>query len=472
MAALAACLAILAGCGSVSQGSGRVSKTAILPIPGSNAPPHSPMATVGNPEGAPLTADGAGQARIAVSAGSGAASSESDLQGPAVGLNDIKIVEGAPVALLAPLSGVHAKAGRSLLDGAQMALFEIGNPDVRLLPFDTRGTARGARDAMSAALESGARIILGPLLASSLEAVKAQAIARRVPVISFSNSTNVAEPGVYLAGFTPEQQVRVIAADAIAEGRLNFAVLAPSNDYGEVVVSALQKTVTEYGATIAKLAFYDPSGTDFSAPIRRIANYDERHKALLKQRKELKANDDEASKLALKALENLDTIGDPPFDAILLPATSAQTLRIISAQLAFYDVDQPIVRILGLQPWDGFGNISNEPALIGARYPAPPADKRAIFTQRYARTFGYAPARLASIAYDVMALAASLAKQGDNADYSPETLANRNGYNGTEGLFRFRENGVAERGYAILEITEQGPQILFPAPTSFAPAIN
>ncbi len=461
---------ILAGCGGGNKHSRLVNKTSILPLPTGNVPPHSPMATVGNPEGAPLTAGQTGVAPIA--AAGGASTSESELQGPAAELLDIKIVEGAPIALLAPLSGAHAKAGKSLLDGAQMALFDIGNPDARLLPFDTRGTTGGAATAVRQALEQGARIILGPLLAGSVEAAKPLATSRGVPMIAFSNSSAVAEEGVYLAGFTPEQQVRAVVGDAIAEGRLNFAVLAPSNAYGEVVVAALQRTATDYGASITKLNFYNPQGTDFSGPIRSISNYDQRHKALIKQRRELAGNEDEASKRALRALENLDTVGDPPFDAILVPATSAQTLRILSAQLAYFDVDQPIVRILGLQPWDNFGNISNEPALIGARYPAPPSDKRAVFAQRYAQTFGYSPARLASLAYDITALAVSLAKSGRDADFSAASLTNPNGYNGTEGLFRFRQNGVAERGYAIMEITKGGTQTLLPAPTSFSPAIN
>ena len=71
-----------------------------------------------------------------------------------------------------------------------------------------------------------------------------------------------------------------------------------------------------------------------------------------------------------------------------------------------------------------------------------------------------------------VAMAASLARDGDNADYSPATLANPNGYNGTEGLFRFLPGGIAERGYAIMEITEGGTQTLLAAPASFAPAIN
>lgn len=468
--ALLCALSAVAGCGgSVGDGRGSVSKAPGLAV--GDLPPHSPVAAVGSPEGTPV-AGNPGSTQIAAASTTTRPQAESELQPPAVSPIDLPQIDGAVIALLAPLTGRHAKAGQSLLDGAQMALFDVRNPDVRLVPIDTRGTENGTRAATRKAIESGARIILGPLLANSVLAAKPVATPLGIPLIAFSNSVSVAGDGVYLAGFTPEQQVRTIVQDAIAEGRLNFAVLAPSNDYGEVAVSAMQRTLNEYGAVMTKLSFYDPGGTDFSGPIRQISNYDERHKALLEQRAELAENDDEASKLALKALENLDTVGDPPFDAILVPAISEQRLRIISAQLAFFDVDQPIVRVLGLQPWDNFGDLSKEPGLIGSRYPAPPSEQRAAFVQRYGQVYGYRPARLASLAYDVMALASGLAKQGDNADFSDAALTNPTGFFGAEGLFRFLPNGVAERGYAILEITQQGTRTLRPAPTTFTPAIN
>src|SRR5216684_953168 len=76
------------------------------------------------------------------------------------------------VALLLPLSGPSAGIGRAMLDAAQLALFDIADEHFTLLPRDTEGTPEGASRAASAAIAGGAELILGPLLAGEVEAVK------------------------------------------------------------------------------------------------------------------------------------------------------------------------------------------------------------------------------------------------------------------------------------------------------------
>ena len=51
------------------------------------------------------------------------------------------------VGLLLPLSGAAAPLGEDMLSAAQMALFDVGENDLVLLPRDTGGTATGARQA-------------------------------------------------------------------------------------------------------------------------------------------------------------------------------------------------------------------------------------------------------------------------------------------------------------------------------------
>src|SRR5712691_3988499 len=61
--------------------------------------------------------------------------------------------EKAMLGLLLPLSGQNASLGQGMLDAAQMALFDIPNGRVALLPRDTRGTAEGAAAAAREALD-------------------------------------------------------------------------------------------------------------------------------------------------------------------------------------------------------------------------------------------------------------------------------------------------------------------------------
>ena len=113
----------------------------------------------------------------------------------------------AKVALLVPLSGANADLGQAMLDAAQLALFEAPDDRLTLVPRDTAGSAEGAAKAARAAIGEGARLILGPLLAAEVEAVKPLARDAHLNVIAFSTVTELAGGNTFLMGFLPRQEV-------------------------------------------------------------------------------------------------------------------------------------------------------------------------------------------------------------------------------------------------------------------------
>jgi len=370
------------------------------------------------------------------------------------------------IGILLPLSGRRELLGRELLDAAQIAVFDLADKDFVIYPFDTKGTESGAAAAAQDAVRAGVDLILGPLLASSVQAVRPIAASAGVSVVAFSNSRQVAGDGVFILGFVPQQQVDAIVDYAVEEGLYRYAVLAPNDAYGRAVVAAFKGAIAEREAEIVRLEYYDPAATDFSRPAKAIADYDRRHKALLEQRAELEARDDEVSKQTLKRLEKLDTLGDVDFDAVLLPGRGQQ-LKAIASLLSFYDVDQPAVRLLGLSNWAQTANIEAEPSLNLSWYAAPPRDERENFFRRYREFYGRPPAAIASLAYDATALAIVLAQSKSGSAFSPNRLVQPYGFLGVDGLFRLRPEGVAERVFEIREITRNGFRIKRPALTAF-----
>src|SRR5207302_2191935 len=76
------------------------------------------------------------------------------------------------VALLVPLSGANADLGKAMLEAAQLALFTTAGDQLTLVPRDTAGAQDGAAGAARSAIAEGAQLVLGPLLAAEVEAVK------------------------------------------------------------------------------------------------------------------------------------------------------------------------------------------------------------------------------------------------------------------------------------------------------------
>lgn len=350
-----------------------------------------------------------------------------------------------------------------------MAVFDLADENFEIYPVDTKGTEAGAAAAASKAVKAGAQLILGPLLASSVRAVRPIADRAGISVVAFSNSRDVAGDGVFILGFVPRQQVEAVIEHAVSEGLYRYAAFAPNNAYGRAVVAALKAAATFHEAVVVKVQYYDPRATDFSQPAKEIADYERRHKALLEQRAELEARQDEVSQQVLKRLEKLDTLGEVEYDAVLLPG-SGQQLKAIASLLSYYDVDQPAVRLLGLSNWAQTANIESEPSLSRGLYAAPPRAERENFFQRYGKIYGRSPASIASLAYDATALAIVLAQSKSSNEFSRGNLVQPYGFLGVDGLFRLRSEGVAERVFEIREVTRKGFTVRRPAATAFPQA--
>jgi len=365
------------------------------------------------------------------------------------------------VALLLPLSGPHAALGASMQHAAEMALFDIAEKDFSLMPYDTKGTGSGARAAAIKALEDGAELILGPVFAASVAAVAPEARGANVPVIGFSTDRSVAGDGVFLLGFFPRNEIERVIGFARSRGHKRFAALIPNNAYGNRVVSALNAAVTRHGGAVVQVARYNPAVADISDVVRRLANYTERKDRLDHQRRILTARDDEASRLALKRLERYETLGDLPFDAVILPE-GGDRLRSLAPLLPFYDIDPVKIRLLGTSQWDD-PSLGTEPALVGGWFAASPPKKRDDFVKRYEQIYGAPPLRLATLAYDATALAAVLSRSEGGADFSTRALTAANGFDGIDGIFRLDESGLAERGLSVLQMERNRVRVLSPA---------
>jgi ABC-type branched-subunit amino acid transport system substrate-binding protein len=341
--------------------------------------------------------------------------------------------QGMKVALLLPLSGPNADLGKAMLDAAQLALFTTGGDKFTLIPRDTTGTADGAANAAKAVIADGAKLILGPLIADEVVAVKPIAQAANINVIGFATKTEVAGGNVFLMGFLPKQEVAREVAFAREQGLGKFAALAPNTPYGHLMGDALKELAAGAGGNVTRVEYFDPRGADVSASIRRLSSG--------------------------------AAPGAPAFDALLLPAGGDQ-LKQVAAQLKTAGIDGSKTRFLGSGLWDD-ASITGDPDLTGGWFAASPPDIRHDFERRFQGAYGHPPPRLASLGFDAAALAAVLAKNDGPDPFSAQAIQNPNGFTGVDGLFRFGGDGLVQRGLAVLEVDPGGDKVVSAAPQSF-----
>jgi len=399
------------------------------------------------------------------------------------------------VGLLLPLSGPAAGLARDMQDAAQMALFDVAESDLVLLPRDTRGTPEGARQAAEQVIEEGAVVILGPLFNQAVSAVSPIAAAAGVRVLAFSNVASAATDGTFLLGFRPEEQVGRVARYALAnvtrqpeetafleggadQGTLGpidprpirIAGLAPDDAYGATALAALRRAVVDSGGELGQTLFYPPNQADPSGVVRQIAAYDQRKAALERERARLERlpDDDAQAQAELRRLETMDTLGPPPFDAIMI-ADGGDRLRSVASLLTFFDVDPAAVRFLGTMRWQDDPRVLGEPALQQGWFAAVAPDGLARFESSFEAAYGrplQQPA-LAALAYDATAMLAVTVARGDPR-FESATLTDAQGFaSGATGLFRLRPDGLAEHGLAILQVANGVARMIEPPPQSF-----
>jgi len=361
------------------------------------------------------------------------------------------------VALLVPLSGKYQELGKNMLDSAQLALFGINEPNLILVPIDTKGTSYGAVEAVEKAIENDVNIILGPIFSKSAQAVADKAKQNGISVVSFSNDKTLADKGIFAMGFRPEQQIRRVVEFAMEKGMEDFAAVLPNNAYGAAAAKEMRNSVAaNKEASVLKTEIFitDKSGEPKRLKSHVYAAFD----SLMNTKPPKDYN------------EELKKFNDNPikFPRALLVPQGGENLSMVSELLTNYKHDPEKIKLLGTSNWyqDEEALLSN-PVLQGSWFATPPKDRREIFESKFREIYGYEPNELASLAYDGIALTATIARITKGQDFSNRSLTNPRGFVGIDGIFRFKENGLTERGLAIIEIWDGKFYIVSPAPQNF-----
>lgn len=347
------------------------------------------------------------------------------------------------VGILLPLTGKHADLGQSMLKAAQMALFDVGSASYELIPMDTRSSTAGAVNAAQQAVRSKADLVLGPIFSDDVRAVKPALNGANIPMIAFTTDWTLAGNGTYIMGFLPFAQVarvtQYVEEQAVKNGTApaRFAAFGPRTEYCDVVFSTLQRT----GARIARTGRFEPGDTNLQLLIEEFATH-------------TRTVDAEGNTTSVM------------FDALMLPL-GGESLRALVSLFDQYGINNKNVRLIGTGLWDD-ESLTRNPTLFGGLFAAPDPALRRDFEKRYRDNYGSEAPRLTTLAYDATALSAVLSRNAGTDDvYSRQRLTNPRGFAGIDGLFRFRSDGLSERGLAVLEIQSGMARVVDRAPTAF-----
>lgn len=344
-----------------------------------------------------------------------------------------------PVALLLPKGSGDpndALLSESLENAARMAIADLNGAQIDLRVYDTAANADIAATQAQAAVDAGAKIILGPLYSASTTAVGAAVADDGVNVLSFSNNTTIAGGNVFVLGHTFENTAERLTRYAARNGRDMIALMHATDQAGVIAGNAVNEAANLADAFVMAEVGYPLTQEGVIEAVPQIR----------------------------------DAIEETQSNAIFLTSNTAGALPFISQLLPEAGVDPEEVQYIGLTRWDIPAQTLELPGIQGGWFALPDPDRTAAFEARYEIAYGSQPHRLGSLAYDgIAAIGALVSSQGANA-LTATALTQLKGFEGVDGVFRLNPDGSIERGLAVAQVIDEQVVVIDPAPQQFSVA--
>ncbi len=300
------------------------------------------------------------------------------------------------IGLLAPLSGEYKELGNSLLYSLQLALNEINDKNVYIIPQDSgSNNKKKLNEAVKEIRSKDVNIVIGPINNEDFEEVKK---FNDVIFISPSNIDPEFQQNIISIGISFESQMMALVKFIKKQKKSKTVILIPRNNYTNLIEKKLGKlNLNEY-----KIFKYNPDPKILTGEIEILTNYSQRKKNLELRKKLFEDKEDEQSKRQLKRLEQKYTLGDVNFDSVII-IDFGNSLKSVLTSLIFTDVDQEKVLFTTLNQWFD-ESIFYENTVRNLYYPSVNYKEFKKYKENYFKTFNNFPSEITILAYDALGL--------------------------------------------------------------------
>ena len=300
------------------------------------------------------------------------------------------------IGLLAPLSGEYKELGNSLLYSLQLALNEIDDKNVYIVPQDSGSNdKKKLNEAVKEIRSKGVNIVIGPINNEDFGEVKK---FNDIVFISPSNIDPEFQQNIISIGISFESQMMALEKFIKKQKKNKTVILIPKNNYIDLVEKKLDKLdFKNY-----KIFKYSPDPKILTGEIEILTNYSQRKKNLSLRKKMFEDKDDEQSKRQLERLEQKYTLGDVNFDSVII-IDFGNSLKSVLTSLIFTDVDQEKVLFTTVNQWFD-ESIFYENTVKNLYYPSVDYKEFKKYKDNYFKTFKNFPSEITILAYDALGL--------------------------------------------------------------------
>ncbi|RPG94422.1 MAG: hypothetical protein CBE23_002275 [Candidatus Pelagibacter sp. TMED263] len=300
------------------------------------------------------------------------------------------------VGLLAPLSGEYKELGNSLLYSLQLALDEINDKNVFIIPRDSgSGDKKKLNKAIEEIRSQNVNIIIGPINNEDFDEVKKY---NDTVFISPSNINPEFQNNIISIGISFESQMSALMKFIKRQKKSKTIILLPKNNYTNLI----EKKLDNLDLKNYKIFKYSSDPKILTGEIEILTNYSQRKKNLENRKKMFEDKEDEQSKRQLERLEQKYTLGDVNFDSVII-IDFGNSLKSVLTSLVFTDVDQNKVLFTTVNQWFD-ESIFFENTVKSLYYPSVNYKEFKKYQETYFKTFNDSPSEMTILAYDAVGL--------------------------------------------------------------------
>ncbi len=339
------------------------------------------------------------------------------------------------VGLLAPLSGEYSDLGNSLLYSLQLALGEIGDDKVFIIPRDT---GFNDKDKLNSAIkdirEQGVKIIIGPISSEDFKEVKKYT---DITFISPSNISPEFENNIISVGISLESQLIALDKFIKKNKKKRTVIMYPNNKYKELI----EKKIKKLNINHFKIFNYSPDPQILTGEIETLTNYSQRKRNLEIRKKMFEDKEDPQSIKELERLEQLYTLGKVNFDSVII-IDFGNSLKSVLTSLVYTDVDQDNILITTVNQWFD-ESIFYENTIKTLYYPSINYDEFKKYNKKYFKRFESDPTEITILTYDALGLIYYVWKTNGKIN-SVNDFSLKKKIKGKIGVFSFKDKKVLQ----------------------------
>ena len=346
-----------------------------------------------------------------------------------------KASEKIKIGLLVPLSGSNKELGQSIIKAVRLAVKDINNNSIEIIPKDTASKANKTLKSAFELKQLGVKVVIGPVFYESITYLDE---IKDMTFLSLTNKTLDLPKNVISAGINSTSQLNTIKKFIETNNIRRTIFLTPIQDYEFEV----KKGIKDSRIKIFKEYDYSTEPTKLTKQIEEITNYQTRKQNLDDEILRLKKSNQSNKEKKIKKLEQRYTLGGLNFDAVVI-ADFNESLKSVSTSLLYTDVSPKNKYFITLNQWFN-KSLLNEIDIQPLYYPSINKNNFENYKEKFFSEFNEYPSHLSLLSYDLVGLVYYLSLKTNLSNLN-KVFKKKNSFKGKIGIFDIKNNKINHR---------------------------